>query len=77
MLTAPAMPSCRRRQRLRKLLAQCAHDSRLIMCAHLHTHSTLAHAERSFAQSNRTVRHSAGSYDIMLYIDYTYAKRTT
>ena len=49
--------------------ACCAHDS---SCVRIRIRT-----QSACPMLIRTVRHTVGSYDIMLYIDYTYAKRTT
>ena len=49
--------------------ACCAHDS---SCERIRIRT-----QSACPMLFRTVRHTVGSYDIMLYIDYTYAKRTT
>ena len=49
--------------------ACCAHDS---SCVRIRIRT-----QSACPMLIRTVRHTVGSYDIMLYIYYTYAKRTT
>ena len=49
--------------------ACCAHDS---SCVQIRIRT-----QSACPMLIRTVRHTVGSYDIMLYIDNTYAKRTT